>query len=126
MQKNLKHIHTSITFQYFSSRKYSKVTNTIPHDIHSSEQSLPPHMHTKLAQLRTNKAPLLCSYLHKINSNVYTPQCLLCLKHAHNTNYLFNCNLIPMQHHTSSLWTNPHKAAEHIQEWQSRLAKLEE
>ena len=45
--------------------KYNKVTNTTPYDIHSSEQTLPCHMHTKLAQLRANKSPLLQSYLHQ-------------------------------------------------------------
>ena len=39
-RENLKHIHTTITSQYLSSRK-NKVTYTTPHDIHSSEQTLP-------------------------------------------------------------------------------------
>ena len=47
--ENFKYIHTIITLQYFSSRKNNKVTNTTPYDIHSSEQTLPHHMHTKLA-----------------------------------------------------------------------------
>ena len=40
----LKHTHTTTTTtsQYFSSRKNSKVTNTTPNDLHSSEQTLPP------------------------------------------------------------------------------------
>ena len=54
-RENLKHIHTTVTSQYLSSRKNNKVTNTTPYDIHSSEQSLLHHMHTKLAQLRANK-----------------------------------------------------------------------
>ena len=41
------HHHTS---QYLSSRKNNKVTNTTPYDIHSSEQTLSRHLHTKLAQ----------------------------------------------------------------------------
>ena len=57
-RENLKHIHTTITSQYLSFRK-NKVTNTTPFDIHSSEQTLPCHMHTKLAQLGTNKSTLL-------------------------------------------------------------------
>ena len=67
-RKNLKHIHTTITSQYLSSRKNNKVTNTTPYDIHSSEQTLPRHMHAKLA-------PLLQSYLHTVNPETYTPQC---------------------------------------------------
>ena len=70
-KENLKHIHTTITSQYLSSRKNNEVTNTTPYDIHSSEQTLPCHMHTKLAQLRANKSPLLESYLHTVNPNTY-------------------------------------------------------
>ena len=51
---NLKHIYSTITSQYLSSRKNNKVTNTAPYDIHSSEQTLACHLHTKLAQLRAN------------------------------------------------------------------------
>ena len=49
-RENLKHIYTTITSQYLSSRKNNKVTNTTPYDIYSSEQTLPHHMCTKLAQ----------------------------------------------------------------------------
>ena len=37
-KENLKHIHTNITSQYFSSRKNSKVINATPYDIHSSNK----------------------------------------------------------------------------------------
>ena len=56
-RENIKHIHTTITSQYFSSRKNNKVTNTTLYDIHLSEQTLPRHIRTKLAQLRVNKSP---------------------------------------------------------------------
>ena len=102
-QANLKRIHTSITSQYLSSRKQNKVTNTTPLDIHLSEQTLPRHMRTKLAQLRTNKSPLLHSYLHKINPNTYTPHCPLCLSYTHDTDHLFHCTEVPTQHRTTSL-----------------------
>ena len=81
-KENLKHIHTTITSQYLSSRKNNKVTNTTPYDIHLSEQTLPRHMRIKLAQLRANKLPLLQSYLHTINPDTYTQQCPLCLSHT--------------------------------------------
>ena len=55
-RENLKHIHTTITSQYLSSKKNNEVTNTTPCDIHSSEKTLPRHMRTKLAQLRANKS----------------------------------------------------------------------
>ena len=73
-RENLKHIHTTITSQYLNSKKNNKVTDTTPYDTHSSEQTLPRHMRTKLAQLRANKSPLSQSYLHAVNPETYTPQ----------------------------------------------------
>ena len=57
--KNFKHIHTTITSQYLSSRKNNKVTNTTPYNIYLSKQTLPRHMGTKLPQLRANESPFL-------------------------------------------------------------------
>ena len=71
-RENFKHIHTAITSQYLSSRKSNKVTSTTSYDICLSEQTLPRHMRTKLAQLRANKSPLLQSYLHTVNPETYT------------------------------------------------------
>ena len=56
--ENLKHIWNTVTSQYLSSRKNSKVTNSTLYDIHLTEQSLPHYMHTKLAQLRADKSTL--------------------------------------------------------------------
>ena len=39
-RENLKHIHTTIPHNTPVLEKYNKVTNTTPHDIHSSEQTL--------------------------------------------------------------------------------------
>ena len=80
----------------------SELTNT-SYDIHSSEQTLPCHMRTKLVQLRANKSPLLQTYLHTVNLETYTPQCPLCLSHTHDTNHLFNCSQVPTQHDTTPL-----------------------
>ena len=70
--ENIKHIWNIITSQYLSS-KNNKVTNSTLYDIHSTEQSLPHYMHTKLAQLTANKSPFFQSYLHKLNLDTYTP-----------------------------------------------------
>ena len=85
-RENLKHIYTTITSVL---EKNNKATNITPYDIHSSEQTLPCHMRTKLAQFRANKSPLLKSYLHTMN-----PQCPLCLSHTHDTNHLFYCSKV--------------------------------
>ena len=100
---NLKHTHITTSSQYLSSRKNSKVTSTTPNDVHSSKQTLPRHMRTKLAKLRGNKSPLLQSSLHTVNPNTYMPQCPLCFSHTHDTNYLFNCSQVPTQRNTTSL-----------------------
>ena len=115
---NLRSIHTTITSQYLNSRNHNKVTNTTPLDIHPTEQTLPRHLRTRLAQLRTNKSPLLHSYLHKLNPNSHTPLCPLCSSHTHDTNHLFHCSNVPTQHHTTSLWNHPTEAAEVI--WHGR------
>ena len=62
-RENLKHLHTASPHN----RKNNKVTNTTPYDIYLSEQTLPHHMCTKLAQLKANKSPLLQSYLDTVN-----------------------------------------------------------
>ena len=82
-RKNFKHIHTTITSLNFNFRKNNEVTNITPCDIHSSEQSLPRHMLTKLAQFRAKKPRLLQSYLHTVNPETYMPQRPLCLSHTH-------------------------------------------
>ena len=81
-------------------------------------------MRTKLAQLTANKSPLLQSYLHTVNIEIYMPQCPLCLSHTNDTNHLFHCSQFPTQHNATSLWKKLLEAAEVIQKWESRLASL--
>ena len=110
-KENLKHIHITITSQYLSSRKTTKLLT--PHLMTFIHQS--KHYHiiciTKLAQFRANKS-LLQSYLHIVNPDAYMAQCPLCLSHTHDTNHLFNCSQIPTQYNTTSMWKKFLKAAE--------------
>ena len=99
-RENLKHIHT---LQYLSTRKNNKITNTTSHNIYSSEQTLPCYMHTKLAQLRASKLPLLQSCPHTVNPKTYMPQWPLCLSNTQESNHFFNCTQVPTQHITISL-----------------------
>ena len=86
--KNLKHIHTTITSQYLSSRKNNKVTNTTPYKIRTNITTLYAY---KTGTTQANKSPLLQSYLHTVNPDM--PQCPLCLSQTHETNHhLFNCS----------------------------------
>ena len=101
-KKNLKHIYTTITSQYHSSRKNNKLLT--PHPMTFIYQNKHYHvMRTKLAQLRSNKLPLSQSYLHTVNPETYTPQCPLCLSHTHDTNYLFNCSQLSTQHNKTTI-----------------------
>ena len=78
-------------------------------------------MQTKLAHLRANKSPLLENYLHTVNPDTYMPQCPICLSPTYDTNHLFNCSQVPTQHNTTKVCV---KAAEVIQEWESRLVSF--
>ena len=64
-RENLNHMLTTITSQYLSLRKNKKLSNPTSYDIYSLDliETLPCHMHTKLAQFRANKSLLLQSYL---------------------------------------------------------------
>ena len=54
------------------------------------------------------------------------PQYPLCLSDTYDTNYLFNCRQVPTQCNIISLWEKTLETAEVIQEWESRLAFLED
>ena len=75
------------------------ITNTahIPTLISSSEEILTCLTRPTLAELRTNKSPLLKSYLHKVNAKTHpSPLCPLCNTHIH-TYIIFK--LHPHTHH---------------------------
>ena len=111
-REHLKHIHTAVTSQYFSFKKNNQVTYITPYDIRSLEQMLRRHMRTKTATTQSNKSPFLQSYLHTVNPETYTTQCL---SHTHDTNRLSNCRQVPTQHNIISPWKKPVEAAEVIQ-----------
>ena len=114
-RKKLKHIHTTITSQYLSSRKNNKITNTTPYGTHLSKQTLPRHMRTKPAQRTANKSPLLQSYLYTVN-----------LKHIHHnahyachTHMILIISLTVVKHQHNTIRKKPLEAPEAIQEWES-------
>ena len=65
IKTNMKHTHTTIVSAYLNSRQHIKVTNIIPLTVHHSSTILPRVTRRTLAQLRTNKCPILHSYLNK-------------------------------------------------------------
>ena len=78
---NMRHIHTSIVSRYLATRGNKKIMCRPPPPISSSEEILPRHTHPTIAQLRTNKSPLLKSYLHKVDAKSHPSP--LCKTHTH-------------------------------------------
>ena len=67
----------NIVSSYINNRQHNTVINTIPLPVHHSETTLPLATRRSLAQLRTNKCPLLRSYLNK-NRRSQTPITTVC------------------------------------------------
>ena len=75
-----------------------------------------------LAQLRTNKSPLLVSCLFSIGDPRHpSPLCPLCLMHDHTSSHLFECKSLPTSLTSLDLWTNPDKVEPFLATWGERL-----
>ena len=76
----------------------------------------------KLSQLRTNKSPLLMTYLHKIDpANHPAANCQLCNDPNHDSLHLFNCPDIPTTLTVWDLWTDPVGVAALLDVWGEKL-----
>ena len=62
-----RHIHTSIVSRHLATRGNNIIMRTPPPHISSSEEIFPRLTRRTIAQLRTNKAPFLNLYLHKVD-----------------------------------------------------------
>ena len=114
----MKHIHTNIVSTYLNNRQHNKVTNTIPLTVHHSETTLPRATRRTLAQLSTNKCPILHSYLNKIDEDKHlSPLCPLCKSEPHTTTHLFNCTNINTHLKVTDLWTAPVEVVHLLVEW---------
>ena len=98
----MKTIHTTIVQDHLSNRPINKLLNRPPPDIDKKEETLSHSTRRKLSQLRTNKSPLLMTYLHKIDpANHPAANCPLCNDPNHDSLHLFNCPDIPT---TLTVW----------------------
>ena len=121
---NLKTIHTTIVRNHLRDRPDNKVLNRQAPDIDQTEETLPRQTRRRLAQLRTNKSPLLRQYLHKIDPVTYaTDECPLCKATPHDTRHLFNCTEVPTDLTARDLWTNPLGVAALLDTWGEMLAR---
>ena len=83
---NSTQIHTSIVQTHLLQRNHNKLIHQHAPKISSSELSLLRETRRTLAQLRTNKSPILISYLHKVDETHHTsPLCPLCKTYPHTT-----------------------------------------
>ena len=118
-----KTIHTSIVQEHLLNCPNNKLLNAPYPEVSHSEQSLPRRIRRILAQLRTNKSPILMAYKHHIDPTNYpSPACPLCSHTPHDTNHLFNCPVIPTTLTVQDLWTNPCLVAELLDIWSARVA----
>ena len=86
----MRHIHTSVVSKHLATRDNNKIMRAHPPHISSSEEILPRLTRRTLNKLRTNKSPILKSYLHKVDAILHpSPLCPLCNSHTHDTHYLF-------------------------------------
>ena len=84
---------------------HNKILNTTAPKISKTEQALPHYAKRLLAQLRTNKSPILHEYLHKITPETRpTPNCPLCHTQPHNT---YSTSQGSTDLGPKALWDNP-------------------
>jgi hypothetical protein len=122
IKTNMKQIHTHIVQTYLNNRTPNKIINIQAPKVNTTELQLNRFTRRTLAQLRTNKSPLLQHYKHKINPTTHTsPLCPLCMQHIHNTAHIFSCTHIPTNLTPLDLWHDPIASARLLAVWGSKL-----
>ena len=118
----MRHIHTSIVSRHLATRDNNKILRPPTPHINSSKEILPRLTRRTLAQLRTNKAPFLKSYLHKVDAKSHpSPLFPLCNTHTHNTQHLFNCTHIRTTLSPLNMWTDPAGMTALLARWTEKL-----
>ena len=117
-QSNLKLIHSHIVSNHLSQRPPNKVLQDQTPSVSPAELLLSRETRRTLAQHRTNKSPLLVSYLFSIGDLRHpSPLCPLCLMHDHTSSHLFECKSLPTSLSSLDLWTNPDKVEPFLATW---------
>ena len=118
----LRLIHSHIVSNHLSQRPPNKVLQDQTPSVSPAELLLSRETRRTLAQLRTNKSPLLVSYLFSIGDPRHpSPLCPLCLMHDHTSSHLFECKSLPTSLSSLDLWTNPDKVEPFLATWGERL-----
>ena len=93
IQSNLKLIHSHIVSNHLSQRPPNKVLQDQTPSVSPAELLLSRETRRTLAQLRTNKSPLLVSYRFSIGDPRHpSPLCPLCLMHDHTSSHYLSAN----------------------------------
>ena len=122
IKNNKKTIHTTIVQAHIENKPHNKILNRPAPDINPKETTLTRQTRRRLAQLRTDKSPLLMTYLHKIDEDNHPDDlCPLCKTQPHNTRHLFDCPDVPTDLTVEHLWTEPVRAADHLAAWGKKL-----
>ena len=119
---NSTQIHTSIVHTYLIQHNHNKLIQQIAPKISLSEISLSTETRHTLAQLRTNKSPILMSYLHKVDETHYPSP--LCKTHPHTTEHLLNCTHLYTWSNIMDLWMSPRRVVPLLARWKGRLVGL--
>ena len=118
VEENKKRIHTDTVNNYIQNKEKNNVLNQIAPEISKNEENIPREYRRILAQLRTNKSPILYHYMNKINPTQYpNPHCPLCKTHIHDTHHLFNCNKMSCSKSSVSLWQDPEYVVSLLARW---------
>ena len=115
-------IHSHIVSNHLSQRPPNKVLQDQTPSVSPADLLLSRETRRTLAQLRTNKSPLLVSYLFSIGDPRHpSPLCPLCLMHDHTSSHLFECKSLPTSLSSLDLCTNPDKVEPFLATWGERL-----
>ena len=124
IKTGLKDNHRTIVQTYLDNRPDNKLLNGPTPDIDKTEETLDRRTRRTLAQLRTNKSPLLMTYRHKIDpDNFPSDLCPLCRRQPHDTGHLFDCTEIPTRLTIRDLWQNPVAVSGLLLEWEEKLGR---
>ena len=122
---NSTQIHTNIVQSHLMQRNHNKLIHQHAPKISPSELSLPRETRRTLTQLRTNKSPILISYLHKVDETHHpSTLCPLCKTHPHTIDHIFNCTHLYTSSNILDLWISPERVAPLLVRWRRRLAGL--
>lgn len=122
IKNNLKQIHTHIVNRHIDNTPHNRVLNMPAPPIDATEQTLSHSTRRTLAQLRTNKSPLLHAYLNKITPTTHpTPHCPLCGHHSHDTMHIFSCPRVATNLTPVDLWLRPVEAGALVARWRAEL-----